>query len=90
MSYNLRPHLPPSPRQRQLWALAARDMGNKEIARALGLSPSTVKQALTALYARLGVRGRAGAALLWAVQATPSERALAVIAVRRACDDDAA
>jgi DNA-binding NarL/FixJ family response regulator len=41
--------------------LATRSYGNKEIARALGISESTVKNHLTVAYRALGVRNRTGA-----------------------------
>ena len=47
-----------TPRKRQVAELAARGLGNREIARALGLSPTTVNVHLGTIYARLGITGR--------------------------------
>jgi two-component system, NarL family, nitrate/nitrite response regulator NarL len=55
-----------SPRLRQILALIAQGHSNGEIATELGLSPNTIKFHVRALYARLGVRNRVEAALLYA------------------------
>jgi predicted ATPase/DNA-binding CsgD family transcriptional regulator len=62
---------PPSPltdRQIEVVRLLATGMGNKEIAGALGLTSKTVMHHTTAIYRRLGVRGRSEA-VAWAVRA---------------------
>jgi DNA-binding NarL/FixJ family response regulator len=55
-----------SPRLRQILALIAQGRSNEEIAVELGLSPNTIKFHVRALYARLGVRNRVEATLLYA------------------------
>lgn len=47
-----------SPREREVALLAARGLGNSEIARLLGLSGSTVKLHLANAYRKVGVHGR--------------------------------
>lgn len=54
---------PLSPRQREILALVAHGHTNREIATLLVISPHTVHAALRIIYARLGVSGRAQAAL---------------------------
>lgn len=49
-------------RQREVLQLMAKGMGNKEIARQLRIAKDTVKQHAKAVYAALGVAGRAQAA----------------------------
>jgi DNA-binding NarL/FixJ family response regulator len=49
-------------RQRDVLRLIAKGMGNKEIARSLRIAKDTVKQHAKAVYAALGVAGRAQAA----------------------------
>jgi DNA-binding NarL/FixJ family response regulator len=51
-----------SRRQSQLLALLAQGLTNREIAQRLSLSEKTVKAHLTALYRKLGVSNRVGAA----------------------------
>ncbi len=51
-------------RQRELLRLVAHDLTDQEIAGQLGLSVRTVSNQLYHLYQQLGVRGRAGAAVL--------------------------
>ncbi|MDQ2809794.1 MAG: LuxR C-terminal-related transcriptional regulator [Chloroflexota bacterium] len=51
-------------RQRELLRLVANDLTDQEIASQLGLSVRTVSNQLYHLYKQLGVRGRAGAAVL--------------------------
>jgi DNA-binding NarL/FixJ family response regulator len=62
-----------SPRLRQILTLIAQGRRNEEIAAELRLSPNTIKFHVHALYARLGVRNRVEAALLYA-QMTRGER----------------
>lgn len=50
-----------TPRQRQLLALVAQGRDNLQIAAELGLADKTVRNALSALYAQLGVEGRSHA-----------------------------
>jgi DNA-binding NarL/FixJ family response regulator len=61
-----RDHLAVSPRLRQILTLIAQGRSNEEIAAELGLSPNTIKFHVRALYARLGVRNRVEASLLYA------------------------
>lgn len=49
-------------REVQCLRLAGRDLGNKAIAQALGISPSTVENHLTSAYAKLGTSDRRVAA----------------------------
>jgi len=49
--------------QRRILELLAQGAPNKEIARNLGLAPSTVKNQLTAIFQRLGVTNRTQAAI---------------------------
>ena len=50
-----------TPRERDVLALLAGGLSNKRIARDLGISESTVKFHVAALYSKLGVQSRAGA-----------------------------
>jgi two-component system nitrate/nitrite response regulator NarL len=52
-----------SSRQRQIFDLVVVGQSNKEIARTLGLSESTVKIHITKLFEKLGVRNRSAVAL---------------------------
>ncbi|MEU6324633.1 response regulator transcription factor [Streptomyces sp. NPDC047009] len=52
---------PLSVREREVLALVAKGMSNREIARVLFISEATVKTHLTHLYAKLGVKDRAAA-----------------------------
>jgi DNA-binding CsgD family transcriptional regulator len=54
-----------SPRERKVLALLAAGMTNKEIGAELSMSPKTVMHHTSAIYRRLGVRGRSEAAF-WA------------------------
>ena len=54
-----------TPREREVLALVATGLANKQIARRLGISDRTVKAHLTSVFARLGVEDRTQAAL-WA------------------------
>jgi DNA-binding CsgD family transcriptional regulator len=47
-----------TPRQRRIVELLASGLGNKEIAQVLGCAEATVEDHLTAVYRKLGVRGR--------------------------------
>lgn len=53
-----------SPRQRVILALVARNLSKREIARELGISPSTVDSHLRRVYARLGVHSEIQAVLV--------------------------
>lgn len=52
-------------REREVLALVARGLANKQIARSLGISERTVKAHLTSVFQRIGVTDRTSAAL-WA------------------------
>ena len=52
-------------REREVLALLAEGLANKQIARRLGIRETTVKAHLTSVFARIGVRDRTSAAL-WA------------------------
>jgi DNA-binding NarL/FixJ family response regulator len=52
-----------SPREREVFALLARGQSNREIGRALFISPVTVKVHVRHIFDKLGVRSRAEAAL---------------------------
>jgi len=58
-----RPHL--TPREHDILSLLAEGLGNKQIARQLGLSVKTIKNNLTTVFQRIGVADRVQAAL-WA------------------------
>jgi DNA-binding CsgD family transcriptional regulator len=53
-----------TPRERELAALVAQGMDNAQIAARLGVADKTVRNALSALYAKLEVDGRARAVAL--------------------------
>lgn len=53
-----------TPRERELAALVAQGLDNAQIAARLGVADKTVRNALSALYAKLGVDGRARAVAL--------------------------
>jgi DNA-binding CsgD family transcriptional regulator len=53
-----------NPREREVLALVARGKTNIEVAKILGISPRTVQKHLEHIYDKLGVRRRAGAAVL--------------------------
>lgn len=55
-----------SPRLHQILALIAQGLSNDQIATDLALSPNTIKFHVRALYARLGVRNRVEASILYA------------------------
>lgn len=48
-------------RERQILALVAEGMSGKQVARNLGISPKTVEQHKTRIYAKLGVRNQTAA-----------------------------
>jgi DNA-binding CsgD family transcriptional regulator/pimeloyl-ACP methyl ester carboxylesterase len=52
---------PLSPREREVLRLVAAGESNRQIARALGLSPHTVERHVANLYRKIGARGRADA-----------------------------
>ena len=54
-----------SVRQRQIMDLLSEGRSNPEIAAVLFLSEKTVRNQISAIYARIGVRDRAGAMLFW-------------------------
>ena len=66
------------PREREVLALVAQGLANKQIARALGISERTVKAHLGAVFVRIGVADRTSAAL-WARDHLPSGRYTTVV-----------
>ncbi len=50
-----------TPREVEVWRLMATGLDNTDISRALGLSPSTVKNHITSIFDKLAVRDRAQA-----------------------------
>jgi two-component system nitrate/nitrite response regulator NarL len=52
------PGLPPTERERQVWALILEGLANKEIADRLGVSEGSVKASLQQLFSKTGVRTR--------------------------------
>jgi DNA-binding NarL/FixJ family response regulator len=56
-----------SAREVEVLRLLVRGLSNKQIARALAISPRTVQHHTIHIYAKSGVKSRAGAAL-WAVE----------------------
>lgn len=65
-----RPYDTLTPREREILDLIAAGLGNKQIARHLGITEKTVKAHCTRLFARIGVADRTQAAL-WAVEHRP-------------------
>jgi DNA-binding NarL/FixJ family response regulator len=55
------PHL--TPRERQIIRAVARGLGNREIAAELGISAQTVKNQLSTVYSKVGVKSRVQLAL---------------------------
>ncbi len=54
-----------SPRERDVLALIALGESNKEIAAALAIRPSTVKNYVESIFSKLGVHTRTAAAAIW-------------------------
>jgi DNA-binding CsgD family transcriptional regulator len=54
-----------TPRQAQIFDLAARDLADKQIAARLGISVSTIRTELERFYKANGLQGRTGAVALW-------------------------
>ncbi|MGW6942789.1 response regulator [Streptomyces xanthophaeus] len=52
-----------TPREREIWQLLATGLDNAEIARELDISVSTVKNHITGIFGKLGVRDRAQAVI---------------------------
>ncbi|MGH4033139.1 response regulator [Actinomycetota bacterium Odt1-20B] len=52
-----------TPREVEVWHLLATGLDNAEIASAMGISASTVKNHITSIFAKLGVRDRAQAVI---------------------------
>ncbi len=59
-----------SPREREVAALMAQGLANKEIAVTLGISQSRVKDVVESILKKLGASNRAAAAALWARSAS--------------------
>ena len=53
------PNTPLTPREREVLALLADGLSNKQIASRLGTGVYTVNDHVSAIYSKLGVRGRA-------------------------------
>jgi len=62
-----------SPRERAILKLVAEGATNRDIAERLGLSPQTVKNALTKVFQQLNVANRAQAAAWWREHSRASE-----------------
>lgn len=60
-----------TPRQREVLALVAEGLTNKEVGERLGISPRTVQKNLQMIYRRLEVPNRTHAAMVWAVAGWP-------------------
>ena len=69
-----------SEREKQVLRLAAAGLANKQIARRLGISESTVKVHIGNIFRQIGVRDRTSAAL-WAREHLPSPPSLQVVLV---------
>lgn len=65
-----------SQRELQVLRLAAAGLANKQIARRLGISESTVKVHVGSVFRRIGVRDRTSAAV-WAIENLPPEQPFA-------------
>ncbi|WP_405723267.1 response regulator transcription factor [Streptomyces sp. NBC_01537] len=64
MTWNEQRGRPLTGREQQVLDLVAQGMANRRIARTLGISESTVKNHLRAVFAKLGVTDRTQAAVL--------------------------
>jgi DNA-binding NarL/FixJ family response regulator len=60
-----------SPRQREILRLVAEGQSDKEIARSLALSVTTVRTHLSRIYRSHGMRNRAEAASAWTARNAP-------------------
>ncbi|HET7013898.1 MAG TPA: helix-turn-helix transcriptional regulator [Streptosporangiaceae bacterium] len=60
-----------APRQREILALVAEGMADKEIAVKLGVSARTVRTHLERLYQRYGLHSRSAAVALWLRSGAP-------------------
>jgi len=60
-----------APRQREILALVAEGMADKEIAVKLGVSARTVRTHLERLYQRYGLHSRSAAVALWLRNGAP-------------------
>jgi len=69
-----------SEREKQVLRLAAAGLANKQIARRLGISESTVKVHIGNIFRQIGVRDRTSAAL-WAREHLPDPASLPVVLV---------
>jgi two-component system nitrate/nitrite response regulator NarL len=58
-----------SPRELEVLDLLAKGLSNKQIARALYVTPHTVKAHMTRILYKLGVSSRTEAAVMWATRA---------------------
>ncbi len=63
---------PLTPREKEVAALVAEGMSNRQIASALGLSPRTVDRHIEHILAKLGFRSRARVAAWWVAHYHPS------------------
>ncbi|WP_322734544.1 ATP-binding protein [Streptomyces ferrugineus] len=63
---------PLTPREKEVAALVAEGMSNRQIASALGLSPRTVDRHIEHILAKLGFRSRARVAAWWVAHNHPS------------------
>ena len=61
---SIRPLSGLSPREREIAGLFASGMTNKQVARALGTSPSTVRNQVVRIYEKLGISSKAELATL--------------------------
>lgn len=62
-----------SPRQYEVASLLAQDIGYKEIARRLGISPQTVKVTLSRVEERLGVQSYVGIVIIMLTKSVKAE-----------------
>lgn len=59
------PGNPLAPRQTQIIEMVSRGMTDKEVATALGIAVSTVKNTMVTIYEKLGAKNRAEAVYKW-------------------------